>query len=261
MSARRLDVLLACEREQDASTEPRCCQRGDLVLGLKLVLLIMASTEPRCCQRGDVRVPLAGRSARLASTEPRCCQRGDHTGHTSPAVRQTSLQRSRAVVSAETAWGGKVDMMPSACARFERSPRLLHTPRPWSGKLQKKRVVAASSGPAAVARHPYRSTRLHDYVATRPRNFLSAERFDVRDPSTVRMLAQIDDHNAITPVVDSALQLRGQTYAVDPTEHAQEHTVLQRRSECARDAVDGSQPLRVRYVVRQKITAAHATAS
>ncbi len=67
------------QRENRTSTEPRCCQRGDVGGPDRVSRSEVTSTEPRCCQRGDATPEHRGDIADRTSTEPRCCQPGDTT--------------------------------------------------------------------------------------------------------------------------------------------------------------------------------------
>ena len=73
-----------------------------------------------------------------------------------------------------------------------------------------------------------RRNRLHDDMTTRAFDLLSAEDLEVRDPGFVVLLAEINDDDAVAPVVDQGLDRRCQPDAVGTGENAQEHTVLQR---------------------------------
>ncbi len=77
VSAETLFLLSIYQIYFYASTEPRCCQRGDAKPCVIEAAAFSASTEPRCCQRGDGAVTVTTACDTCASTEPRCCQRGD----------------------------------------------------------------------------------------------------------------------------------------------------------------------------------------
>gem|GEM_PF-3534953 len=125
-SARKLHPTERQRNGHPVSTEPRCVQRGNgtesggeggtdtgfngaaLCSARKRGVVddivaahLFASTEPRCVQRGNQGRWQGRADARRASTEPRCVQRGNRVLE-GPVLDQLSLQRSRAVFSAET---------------------------------------------------------------------------------------------------------------------------------------------------------------
>ena len=90
---------------EQASTEPRSFERGDPLESRVCRRRVgMASTEPRSFERGDDLGPahLLIR-VEMASTEPRSFERGDGAKLQVTSCKQPSLQRSRALSSAEIA--------------------------------------------------------------------------------------------------------------------------------------------------------------
>jgi len=75
------------------------------------------------------------------------------------------------------------------------------------------------------------------------------------------MLAQVNDHDPISLVIDGPVDLFGKTDSVSARQYAQEHTVLNRRAMRTRDTVHGPQALCIGDVIRKQVSATHAISS